>query len=203
MEFVGSNDKLGQEKLRLSGDRVAKPVQEKTELFPRGVRGMVPLSTTKKGGGTLTEFVFKASEDIARLEEMVSRLNALMAEGEALVKDCPIGAFERVRVGVKSPGFKFCRVDFAPVDRRGFAKACPVCLHVEEDCVPGEPGDKAALVDIDAQGDIVHAVVDSYREGGFLYRLTAMAAPDGQGLYVHKIETVNKKGAAKLLYKRR
>ena len=33
MEFVGSNDKLGGEKIRLAGDRVAKPTQEKTALF--------------------------------------------------------------------------------------------------------------------------------------------------------------------------
>ena len=51
MEFVGSNDKLGGEKIRLAGDRVAKPTQEKTAPFPCGVQGMVPLSTNKKGGG--------------------------------------------------------------------------------------------------------------------------------------------------------
>ena len=203
MEFVGSNDKLGGEKIRLAGDRVAKPTQEKTALFPCGVQGMVPLSTNKKGGGTFTTFVFKAPQDLERLEDVIAQLNAIMAQAEELVDNCPLGSFERVRVGVKSPGYKFCHVEYAPVDKRGFAMACPVCLHVEEDAALHEPGDTSAVVEFDREGAIVRVAVDVYREGGFFYRLTAMQEEGAQGLAVHKGETVNKKGAAKLLYKRR
>lgn len=203
MEFMGNNDKLGAEKVRLAGDRVAKAAQEKTTPFPCGVQGMVPLSTNKKGGGTLTVFVFKEAGDLERLAGAIGQLNGLMAQAEGLVDDCAFGSFEHVRVGVKSPGYKFCYVEYAPVDKRGFAKACPVSLHVEEDGPAKEPGDKNAVVEFDAQGAIARVAVDSYREGGFLYRLTAMPEGDAGELVVHKVETVNKKGASKLLYKRR
>ena len=203
MNLVGNNDKLGQAKIRLSGDRVAKPAQDKTEAFPLGVRGMVPLSTTKKGGGTLTVFVFKDAADIEVLTGVVKQLNGLMYEAEELVENCTFGQFEDVRVGVKSPGFKFCHVEFAPVDKRGFAMVAPVKLRVEAACDEGEPGDKHAVVEFDAQGAIVRASVDTVREGGYRYRLTAMPeGPEGQ-LVVHKVETLTRKGASKLLYKLR
>ena len=203
MEFVGNNDKLGTEKIRLAGDRVAKPAQDKTAPFPCGVHGMVPLSTNKKGGGTLTVFVFKSTEDIERLAGVIDRLNGLMAQAGKLVDNCTFGVFEHVRVGVKSPGYKFCYVEYAPVDKRGFAKACPVSLRVEEDGPAKEPGDKNAVVEFDANGAIARVAVDAYREEGFLYRLTAMPEGEAGELVVHKVETVNKKGASKLLYKRR
>ena len=203
MEFVGNNDKLGAEKIRLAGDRVAKPAQDKTAPFPCGVQGMVPLSTNKKGGGTLTVFVFKSTEDIERLAGVIDRLNGLMAQAGKLVDNCTFGVFEHVRVGVKSPGYKFCYVEYAPVDKRGFAKACPVSLRVEEDSPAKEPGDKNAVVEFDANGAIARVAVDAYREEGFLYRLTAMPEGEAGELVVHKVETINKKGASKLLYKRR
>ena len=164
---------------------------------------MVPLSTNKKGGGTFTTFVFKAPQDLECLEGVIAQLNAIMVQAEGLVDNCPLGAFEQVRIGVKSPGYKFCHVEYAPVDRRGFAMACPVCLHVEEDIALHEPGDKSAVVEFDREGAIVRVAVDVYREGGFFYHVTAMREEGAQGLAVHKVETVNKKGAAKLLYKRR
>ncbi len=202
MRFTGNNDKLGLGKVKIAGDRVAKAAQDKTEAFPLGVRGMVPLSTIKKGGGTLTVFVFKDAADLETLQGVIERLDALMSEAEGLA-DCTFGQFEDVRVGVKSPGFKFCYAEYAPVDKRGFAMATPVHLRVEQDGPEGEPGDRSATVEFDAQGRIARAAVDTVREGGYRYRLTAMPdGPDGE-LVVHKIETLTRKGAAKLLYKQR
>ncbi len=202
MRFTGNNDKLGQGKVKIAGDRVAKAAQDKTEAFPLGVRGMVPLSTIKKGGGTLTVFVFKDAADLETLQGVIERLDALMGEAEGLA-DCTFGRFEDVRVGVKSPGFKFCYAEYAPVDKRGFAMATPVHLRVEQDGPEGEPGDRSATVEFDAQGRIARAAVYTVREGGYRYRLTAMPSePDGE-LVVHKIETLTRKGSAKLLYKQR
>ena len=202
MKFTGNNDKLGEGKVRIAGDRVAKAAQEKTETFPLGVRGMVPLSTTKKGGGTLTVYVFKDAADLETLQGVIGQLDALMGQAEGLA-DCTFGQFEDVRVGVKSPGFKFCYVEYAPVDKRGFAMATPVRLRVEQDGPEGEPGDRSAAVEFDAQGAIVRAAVDTVREGGYRYRLTAMPGEAEGELVVHKIETLTRKGAAKLLYKQR
>ncbi len=202
MKFTGNNDKLGEGKVKIAGDRVAKAAQEKTEPFPLGVRGMVPLSTTKKGGGTLTVYVFKNAADLEALQGVIEQLHDLMGEAEELA-DCSFGQFEGVRVGVKSPGFKFCYVEYAPVDKRGYANATPVHLHVEQDTPEGEPGDRSAVVEFDAQGSIVRACIDTVREGGYRYRLTAMPAGEQGKLVVHKIETLTRKGAAKLLYKQR
>lgn len=202
MRCIGNNDKLGIEKARISGDRVVKPVQEKTERFPLGVKGMVPVSTTKKGGGVRTVYVFRDAEDIQVLGDVVAQLDLLMARAEELV-ECSFGRFEEVRVGLKSPGYQFCHVEYTPFDKRGFAMDTPVTLYVRNPIEARAPQCQEAVVEYDVEGRVVRAAVDVYREGGYLYRLTALPREKNEALCVHKVETLNAKGSARLLYKLR
>ena len=69
MEFIGANDSYGTERSELSAERYIDTLVENDANFPFGVKGMLPVVTSRrKKGGFKTVYAFPFAEGEPDLE---------------------------------------------------------------------------------------------------------------------------------------
>lgn len=200
MQVLGNNGKFGAKKVNLGGNRYASPSFDKTERFPFGVLGLVPVVTSRRGGGKDVFYAFKDEADDAALVDAAEAVNDLLYEASSCSKH-EFGMIEGIQIGIPAQGWGFCRVEYTPFDKRGNASEIPVRLYLETSTDPGAAHSLSATVDYDGEGRIVRIGAREYQAdancieviGGFW----------GATPVVDKVEAITvRTGHTRLIYKR-
>ena len=198
--MIGSNKRFGEKRVNLAGNRQALPLMEKTERFPLGVKGLVPVVTMKRGGTKETFYAFRDEEDEPALKSALDVVNSLLDDACDLCSHV-FGSIDGALVTVPAQGWGFTRVEYRPFDSRGNENDEPVRLTIETSDQPGSAESLEAVLHYDATGSVVRAWLDETARNGRTYRVTATRA-NGE-MRVEKVEENSPSGSSRLLYKRR
>ncbi len=210
MRLLGSNARFGARRVNLSGNRYVQETFEKGEPFPRGVRGMLPVVTLRKGGAHQTTYAFATAGDAPdepapgsaadALSQAVRLVNETLDRAAELT-DVPFGIVDDVRVGIPAQGQGFSHVAYAPYDRAGAPAATPVHLRLETSEVPGSANSLSATIGYDPQGAPTDVTIVAFQTPRHAHRVRATVAPGG--VVVEKVEFTDAvSGHARLCYKR-
>ena len=201
MQVLGNNDRLGGRKTNLAGNRHALPASEKTERFPLGVLGLIPIVTARRGGSKEVVYAFKDEADDQALVDAAYAVNDCLQEAADRARHRFL-VVDGIQIAVPAQGWGFTRAEYSPFDKRGNPSDVPMRLHIETCSDPGAQGTLGATVDYNGNGNIVRVGVREYSEHGNYIQVIA-TFPYGS-IRVEKVESVvASTGNARLLYKAR
>lgn len=181
MEFIGANDSYGTERCPLSADRYVDTTVENDANFPFGVKGMLPVVTSRrKKGGFKTVYAFPFAEGEPDQEnplahelcEAIAYVNMLLSEARVL-SGFQFGEIGALYMGVCPKGYGFTRVEIIPNEEEGVPAPAPIHLRLETTDKPGEPGSLNAVIEYDPDGYVHHVLMTEYAEDGEVIRAVA------------------------------
>lgn len=195
MEFIGANDAYGTERRELNAERFVDTTVEADANFPFGVKGMLPVVTSrrKKGGfKTVYAFPFAAGEPDGSNElahelcEATDFVNMLLNEAREL-SGYQFREIDSLQMGMAAKGYGFTRVELIPNEEEGVPAVAPVHLRLETTDKPGEPGSTSATVEYDPDGFVHHVLMCEYAEDGEVFRAMADYSWRKRDIYIFRV----------------
>ena len=211
MEFFGANDSYGTERHELSEERYIDTLVENDANFPFGVKGMLPVVTSRrKKGGFKTVYAFPFAEGQAdesdglahELCQATEYVNMLLSEAREL-SGFQFGEIAALCLGVGTKGYGFTRVEIIPNEEEGVPAAAPIHLRLETTDKPGEPGSLSATIEYDPDGYVYHVLMTEFCEDGEVVRAVADYNYRMRDIYVSRVtSTPAEGGEPEELYRR-
>ena len=195
MEFIGANDSYGTERSGLSAERYIDTLVENDANFPFGVKGMLPVVTSRrKKGGFKTVYAFPFAEGEPDMEnplahelvEATEYVNMLLSEAREL-SGYEFGEIGALYMGVGPKGYGFTRVELISSDEEDTPAVAPVHLRLETTDKPGEPGSLGATIEYDPDGYVHHVLMAEYTEDGRIVRAVADYNFQNRDIFVSKV----------------
>ena len=211
MNFIGSNDSYGAERQELNAERFVDKAIEVDAAFPLGVKGMLPVQTSRrKKGGFKTVYAFPFAEGEAdqsdelahELSEATDFVNLLLSEAREL-SGYEFGQIGALYLGISAKGYGFTRVEVIACEEDGSPAVAPVHLRLETSDHPGEPGSLSATVEYDPEGYVHHVLMAETSEDGRCLRAMATYDFREHDIFVSRVtETPAYGGEPEELYRR-
>ncbi len=132
-----------------------------------------------------------------------SLVNGLLGRASEL-SGYTFGQVCAIQVGVTQLGVGFTRVEPFPADKDKAQSEVALTLHIETtDQMPGTTESFSAVVDYDAQGQVVRVAMLEYTGDGYVFRAAANIDEKTGELSIHKVERIDRTvHTERLLYKR-
>ena len=182
MEFIGANDSYGTERSELSAERYIDTLVENDANFPFGVKGMLPVVTSRrKKGGFKTVYAFPFAEGEPDMEnplahelvEATEYVNMLLSEAREL-SGYEFGEIGALYMGVGPKGYGFTRVELISSDEEDTPAVAPVHLRLE-------------TIEYDPDGYVHHVLMAEYTEDGRIVRAVADYNFQNRDIFVSKV----------------
>ncbi len=210
MRLFGDNSTYGTEPVEFASKRTVGVTVAEGLKFPEGIRGLIPVTSKRKKGGTKTVYAFptaegdsgelEASDELAVITDGVELANRLLAQAAELAH-IDLGQIFGVAMGITEDGYGFTRVEVVPIDEHNRPSETPIHLHIETSDTPGEPGTVNAVIALDAEGVPARVLITEFNERGATIRVNVNVNEKTGKLSVQKVEDI-RGGDSRLLYKR-
>lgn len=210
MRLFGDNSTYGTEPVEFASKRTVGVTVAEGEKFPEGIRGLIPVVSKRKKGGTKTVYAFptaegdtgelEPSDELAVVTDGVDLVNRLLAQAAELAH-IDLGQIFGVAMGITQDGYGFTRVEVVPIDEHNRPSETPIHLHIETSDTPGEPGTVNAVIALDTEGVPARVLITEFNERGATIRVNVNVNEKTGKLSVQKVEDI-RGGDSRLLYKR-
>lgn len=166
-------EKIGNETVRVSSNRVIHPLVEEGEKFPCGVKGMIPIVTEYKGGVEHLCFGFAIEGDRKEMMNLIAQVNDVLDRASEL-SGHEFGMIDYLEFNMKDPcGWGFTRVDYAPLTRSGGVSKTPLRARFETSAVPCSEGSYSGLLDLKRDGSVAKIEVTEWSLNSSAYKVIA------------------------------
>ena len=203
MKFAGDTTIYGSDFAELCAERGVDTLVEEGEAFPLGVRGLLPVVTSrKKKGGYKTVYAFRfaegepdaADETANELSQAIDFANVLIDEASDL-SGYPFAPIDTVLIGIPAEGYGFTRVEQMPLDENGNEPATPIHLQI---CASSDFGDAKTIeivMEYDASGHLQNTLITENCFDGGTRHISAAPDWDTGEILVQRVLEIPRPGA--------